>query len=45
MRSEINTKLQEEEIITELEKKREAEKKGPAPSDEEVVFKSKMGEF
>ena len=27
----------------ELEKKRETEKKGSAPADEEVVFKSKMG--
>lgn len=47
VRSEISTKHQEEEIISELEKKKkkEAEKKVSAPSDEEVVFKSKMGKI
>lgn len=45
MRSEITAKEQEDEIITALEKKREADK-GPAPppaAEEDVTFKSRMG--
>jgi len=45
VRSEITAKEQEEEIITALEKKREADKGPAAPvADEDVTFKSRMGE-